>query len=79
MIRNEDKGPEVAIFFDPGVASLGVCSFSFSWSNVDEEKAWKNADETLEKLTEETIFAAVDKAIADLKGAFEPPEGQNYQ
>lgn len=53
-LEGGDEGPEVRVKFKP--KNLGVCSIKLSFTNDDEDKAWTDAETTLENMDEAKAY-----------------------
>ena len=68
-----DDGPEVRVFFNPGIEELGVCSVAFRFKDEDDEKAKKLFDE----LTDEKLEAIAFKSIEQMQQSWMPEKTED--
>lgn len=72
MQQRGDDGPEIAIFFHPGVDGMGVCNTSLGFD--DDEDGWEKADMVFEQFDDEAVVKLARKAIDNIKAMFAETE-----
>lgn len=68
MQQRGDEGPEIAIYFDPGIDGMGVCNTNIGFN--DDEDGWDKADCAFERFDDDMAVNMARKGIESIKAMF---------